>query len=55
MDKRTFYDLLSEGYDAKYSDSLNIKMRKEEERILMTLPLGLTLDIAVVQGTIQEF
>jgi len=50
MDKRTFYDLLSEGYDAKYSDSLNIKMRKEEEKILMTLPLGLTLDIGCGTG-----
>lgn len=50
MDKRHFYDLLSEGYDSRYSDSLNQKMRNEEEKILMNLPAGLTLDIGCGTG-----
>lgn len=50
MDKRHFYDLLSEDYDARYSDSLNNKMRKEEEKLIMKLPIGLTLDIGCGTG-----
>ena len=50
MDKRNFYDMLSEGYDTRYSDVLNKKMRKEEEKILIKLPVGLTLDIGCGTG-----
>ncbi len=50
MGKRSFYDLLSEGYDSRYSDSLNQKMRNEEEKVLMNLPVGLTLDIGCGTG-----
>lgn len=50
MDKRTFYDLLSETYDLRYSDNLNKKMRMEEEKIITKLPLGLTLDIGCGTG-----
>lgn len=50
MDKRRFYDSLSQDYDSRYSDNLNIKMRMEEEKILSNLPLGLTLDIGCGTG-----
>ncbi len=50
MDKKSFYDLLSENYDLRYSDTLNKKMRMEEEKIINKLPLGLTLDIGCGTG-----
>jgi len=50
MDKRNFYDLLSRDYDLRYSNSLNNKMRKEEEKLLKNLPAGLTLDIGCGTG-----
>lgn len=50
MDKRNFYDLLSEDYDLRYLDKLNNKMRNEEEKMLKKLSLGLTLDIGCGTG-----
>ena len=50
MDKRRFYDSLSQDYDSRYSDSLNNKMRHEEEKIITNLPLGFTLDIGCGTG-----
>ncbi|NMC76920.1 MAG: class I SAM-dependent methyltransferase [Candidatus Methanofastidiosa archaeon] len=50
MDKRRFYDSLSQDYDKRYSDELNKKMRKEEENLLMNLPKGLSLDIGCGTG-----
>ena len=50
MDKRRFYDSLSQDYDLRYSDSLNNKMRQEEEKIITNLPLGFTLDVGCGTG-----
>ena len=50
MDKRRFYDSLSQDYDKRYSDDLNKKMRKEEENLLKILPKGFSLDIGCGTG-----
>jgi len=50
MDKRSFYDSLSQDYDTRYSDKLNREMRKEEEKIIKKLPCGTTLDIGCGTG-----
>lgn len=50
MDKRRFYDSLSQDYDSRYSDKLNREMRAEEEKIINKLHSGLTLDIGCGTG-----